>query len=218
MDVAGVEADGDGGAGSEALDEFGYLLELAAEGELGAGGVFDEDFEVVVLPGEAVDGALDGLGGEAEAFVAGEALPASGMEDEVLGAEGEGALDLSSKSQNGVGADGFGLAAEVDEIAGVDGDGADVVQGAELAHPGGVFGFDRGGAPHAGAGGEDLEGVGAGFDGAVDGGPAASGGAEMDADSLLLRGHCSRLTHGFGSIILPCLSPRLIRIITASTR
>ncbi len=199
VDVAGVEADGDGGAGLEGFDEFGDLFKLAAERELGSGGIFDEDAEGGggFCGGfgkcDGVDGALDGFGGEAEAFLAGEALPTAGVKDEVFCAEGEGALDLAAEGDDGVGADGFGLAAEVDEVAGVDGDGGDVELGAEVAHLGGVGGGDGGGTPLAGAGGEDLEGVGASLDGAVDGGPDASGGADVDADAAGVRLGC----HGF---------------------
>ena len=42
------------------------------------------------------------------------------MEDEVLGAEGEGVLDFAAEGGGGAGADALGLAAEVDEVAGVD--------------------------------------------------------------------------------------------------
>ena len=177
--VAGVEADGYGSAaGLEGGDQLGDLFEFAAERELGAGGVFDQDAEVRGLAEvEPGDGVFDGLLGELEAFVAGEAFPAAGMEDEVFGAECEGSLDLAAEGSGGVEADGFGLAAEVDEVAGVDGDGADVVFGSEFAHLCGVFRFDGGGLPLTGARGEDLEGVCAGFDGSIDCCPTTACGA-----------------------------------------
>ena len=106
------------------------------------------------------------------------------MEDEVLGAEGEGAFDFAAEGLRRVDADGLGLAAEVDEIAGVDGDGADVVLGAQGEHFGGVLGLDGRGLPGAWAGGKYLEGVGAGLDRAIDGGPDAAGGADVDAYAL----------------------------------
>jgi len=46
-----------------------------------------------------------------------------------------------------------------------------------------VSGFDRRRAPHARAGGEYLEGVGANLDGAVDRRPASACGAEMHPDA-----------------------------------
>ena len=95
MGVAGVEADACGRAVSfQKGYEFGDLLEGAAEGELGAGGIFDKDLEGGSGPGEGVDGPGDVVCGEAEAFFAGESFPGAGMEDEVGGAEGKGAVDF----------------------------------------------------------------------------------------------------------------------------
>ena len=70
MGVAGVETDGDRGRRLEPGDEFGYLLEAAAERELRSGSVFNEDVEGSLLPGQAVDGFGDGFGSQLEAFVA----------------------------------------------------------------------------------------------------------------------------------------------------
>lgn len=142
MDVAGVEADGDRGVGAEAFDQLGDLLEFAAEGELRAGSIFDEDVEVGTGEVNAGDGTLDGLGSKAKTFIAGESLPATGMEDEELRTKGQRSLNLSAKGSDRVGAHGFGLAANVDEIAGVYGNGADAVLGTELAHLLRVGGFN----------------------------------------------------------------------------
>ena len=105
------------------------------------------------------------------------------MEDEVFGAEGESADDFFPESGNGFLANEVGLAAEIDEVAGVDDEGEAVVVAAEAAHLVAVGGLQRGGAPHAGAGGEDLEGVRADLMGALGGAKDASGGGEMDADA-----------------------------------
>jgi len=183
VDVAGVEADGDGGVGAEAFHQLGDLLQLATEGELRSGGVLDEDVEVGTGEVDTGDGTLDGLCGQVQALVSGKALPTAGMEDEELRAKGQGALDLSAKGCDGVGAHGLRLAADVDEIAGVDGNGANAELGAQLAHLERVGWLDCGGPPHAWAGGEDLEGVGTDLDCAIDRRPSAAGGAEMDADT-----------------------------------
>jgi hypothetical protein len=121
-------------------------------------------------------------GGEAQALLAGQPLPASWMQDEELSIEGQGALDFAAKRRNGVATHGFGLAADINKIAGVDGNGADVELGAQVAHLLRVSGLDRRCAPHARAGGEYLEGIGADLDGAVDRRPASAGGAEVHAD------------------------------------
>jgi hypothetical protein len=72
--VACIQADGNGGTDLEECHQFGDLLEAAAERELGAGGVFDEDGDLTVAV-QAIDGAGDGFGCELEAFVARESLP-----------------------------------------------------------------------------------------------------------------------------------------------
>lgn len=189
--VTGIQAYVDGGASVEEVDEVGDLVEGAAHGEFGAGGVFDEDAEWKIWvrsgAGEAVDGALDVFGGVLEGFGAGEALPGAGVQDEEVGTEGEGAFDFAAEGHGGVVADGLRLGAEIDEVGGVDGERGDVVLGAEGAHLFGVFGGDGGGAPGAGRGREDLEAVGTAIDGALDGGPSAAGGGEVDADALVGR-------------------------------
>ena len=181
--MASIEAGADGDHGAEAVEELGDLLEAAAEGELGAGSVFDEDAEVTGVERDAMEGAGDAFGGAGEADFAGEAFPGAGMEDEVFGAEGQGAFDFAAKGGDGLVADGIGLAGEVDEIAGVDDERAAVVLAAEGAH---LLAVGRGklsGAPHAGTGREDLEGVGAQFMSALSGAEDAAGSGEMNADA-----------------------------------
>jgi len=191
--------------------------------------VFDEDVEVGSGEVDSGNGALDGLRGQAQAFVAGEPLPTAGMEDEELRAQGQRALDLAAKGSDGVGAHGFGLATDVDEITGVDGHGADVELGAQLAHLFCVGGFDRRGAPHARAGGEDLEGVGANLDGAFDRRPASACGAEMhpDAPRFAWFRHafestsekvCSAQSICLCIITMPEVSGSVVRIVYRSLR
>jgi hypothetical protein len=105
------------------------------------------------------------------------------MEDEVFSAEGEGALDFAAEGRDGFLADDIRLAAEVDEVAGVDDEGGAVELGAEGAHLFAMGGLELGGTPHAGAGGEDLKGVGADLMRALGGAKDASGGGQMDADA-----------------------------------
>src|SRR5665213_4092634 len=189
VDVAGVEADIDRGAGAEAGDEFRNLLEGRAERELRAGRVFDEDLQPGVLPRQAVDSALDGLGCQTQPFVAGKAFPASRMHDQKLRAERERLLDFRAEGVRGAGADALGLRAEVDEEAGVDHQRMDVelfTEGVELLY---VDSLHRTGLPGAGAGAEYLQGVSADFDGAVDGGPDTAAGAHMGADALFGHSH-----------------------------
>src|SRR5208282_163827 len=78
MTVACVEANGDGSVALEARDELRHLLEAAAEGKLRAGRVFDKDMERSSLPRQPVDGALDGVRREPQAFLAGEPSPRAG--------------------------------------------------------------------------------------------------------------------------------------------
>ena len=74
----------------------------------------------------------------------------------------------------------------------MDDERADVVDGEAFAHLAGVFGLYWARFPGSGAGREDLEGVGAGVDGALDRGVAAARGAEVDADAFT--GHLFRLS------------------------
>ncbi len=65
------------------------------------------------------------------------------MEDEVIGAEGERALDFLAKAGDAFGAHLFGLAAEVDEIAGVNHERRDVMRGPQFAQAGSLLGVHR---------------------------------------------------------------------------
>ena len=106
------------------------------------------------------------------------------MEDEIICAEGEGAFDFATECGDALFADRFRLAAYVDEVAGVNDQRRKLVFGAEGVHALALRGIDFGGAPHARAGGEDLESVGADLAGALSGFGGAACGAQVDADAL----------------------------------
>ena len=99
------------------------------------------------------------------------------MQDQELSAEGERALDFSVKGNDAFFAYFLGLAANVDEVTGMDHQRANVELGAKFFHPRGLLGVDFGGAPHARAGGKYLESVGANLRGALDSVGCAAGGA-----------------------------------------
>ncbi len=81
------------------------------------------------------------------------------MQDKILRTEVQGALNLSAKSDDALLPHLVVLAADVDQVAGVDDEWTDVVFGAQLLHAGGFLWFNLGRAPHAGARREYLEGV-----------------------------------------------------------
>ena len=71
------------------------------------------------------------------------------MEDEIVGTQGQSALDFSAEGDDGFLADLARLAAEIDEIAGVDRHRSAVIFDAELLKLLGVRRIDARGAPHA---------------------------------------------------------------------
>src|SRR5271156_2845798 len=91
------------------------------------------------------------------------------MEDEIFGAEGEGTLHFPTQGLDGVGPHRSGLAAEIDQVAGVNDQRRAGVKGAQLLHAVTVLRRKDASSPHAGAGREDLEGVGADGAGALGG-------------------------------------------------
>ena len=119
---------------------------------------------------------LDGFGGQLEALVAGHAFPRARVQDQIVSAEGKRTFDLSAKRGDTFFADVAGLAADVDEIAGVDDERADIQRLAQCTHPNALCRVDLGGAPHARTRGEHLKCVGADFARTFDGvGRAARG-------------------------------------------
>ena len=98
--MACVQTDGDGRVGMQALHQLGDLLQLAAERELCAGGVFDQDAEVGAREVDSGNRALDGLSRQTQALLTGQPLPASGMENEELRMKGQRALHLAAKGRD----------------------------------------------------------------------------------------------------------------------
>lgn len=160
-EMAGVEAEA-GGDVDEVVGELAEGLELfefAAEVGAGAGGVFEKDGEVARA--EAVDGVAEGEDDGGDALFDGLVAIAAGVDDEVFGADGGGAFDFGAEAGDGFGADDGVERGEVDEVVDVDGEGAEVVAFAGGAEEPDLVGVGGTGSPHARAGGEDLEGIGA---------------------------------------------------------
>src|ERR1700683_2835296 len=106
------------------------------------------------------------------------------MKDEIFGAELERALDLAAKASDALLANLACLAADIDQVTGVDDERANVVFDAQLAHAMGLLWIDLGRAPHTRARRKDLEGVGADLTRALNGIRGASRSAKMHADAL----------------------------------
>jgi len=166
--VAGVQADAHGRAGLEPLNQLGDLLEAAAEGELRAGGVFNEDVEWSSLPLEAIDGTSDGVGGQPEAFVPGEPFHEPGCRTR------NSAPRASARSISPRKAPMLFPRTSSDWLQTLTrclyGSPAGYVElGTKFLHADGLLGIHFGSAPHARAGGEDLEGIGANLPRLLDG-------------------------------------------------
>ncbi len=194
VNVTGIQAHGNRSAGTKRLDKFRDLLQRTAEGKLGSGGILNQNPEVGALPGQTIDGLLNRLCGQPQALIAGQALPASRVQDQKLRSQSQGALYLATKSGNGVGPHTLCLRAHVDQVAGMNRHGADVVLLAQFLEPGRIGRLHRTGLPHTRTGGEDLEGVGAAFDGAGNGCVHTAGRGEVNADTLLCNCHLFSIT------------------------
>ena len=211
-EVAGVEAEADGEFGERAgeIADGPELFKAAAELTAGAGGVFEEDGETG--GGEAAGGVAEAEGKGGDALLDGLAAVAAGVDNQVLGADGGGALDLGAEAGDGAGADEGIEGGEVDEIVDVDGERAEVVALADFLQQADLAGVGRACAPHARAGGEDLEGVGAELDGLEGRLFEGTGGEGVDAEAQ---------GDGQGRTPLPgsyMLSDRLSPAVRCSTR
>jgi hypothetical protein len=194
-EMSGVETDaglGDDVASAASIEHLLEMRELRTEASSLPCGVFDEDADgnggradTWVRPyGEsgAGDGFRNVLDAARNAGVAGGA----GMDDEVVCAELEGAEDFVTKGADGI----FPLArvgrGQIDQIVGVDGDGAEAERGAAFAE---TFGNGSGNGalmrarPHARAAGKDLEGGAADAGGGVEGAAGFAGDGGVDADA-----------------------------------
>ena len=115
------------------------------------------------------------------------------MEDEVFCAERECALDFAAKGSNAFFAHLLRLAADVDQVAGVDDQGTNIERRAQLPHAFGLLGVDLGRAPHARARRKNLKGVGADLACALDGIRSAASRTQMHPDA---HGHAISLQAG----------------------
>ena len=134
VSVAGVDARGYWNNTAEAVDDFGNLLKAATEREFGAGGVFDEDGKAGLDEVKALRGGGDGGGGLQQTGFALRSAKGAGVEDKIIGADGEGALDLTAESFNGFSEEQFVGAGEIHQVVGVDDQGLEVVLRAQLQH------------------------------------------------------------------------------------
>ena len=188
--VAGVDAGGDGHERTEEGEQLGNLLEAAAKRILGAGGVLNQDGEAGAGEREPLGGLGDGGGGSLQTFGALCSTERAGMEDEISGFEGDGALDFGTKGGDGFSAE-LGIAAgDIDEIVGVNDERAQIVLAAEAAHRLALGSRELEWLPLARAGGEDLQGVAPEAVGALGGILHAAGSGGVDSDAA--RGELGR--------------------------
>ena len=161
--MAGIQADANRSMRFEPLDQFRDLLEVAAQGALCPSCVFNQNAEIGSLPGQPIHGSRDRLGRELQALVACQPLPRTGMQHQVFGAQHQGAFDLAAESGHALLAKLVGLAANIDKVAGVDHERANVELRTLRPHSLGLLGVDLLRPPHPGTGGKDLQRVGADF-------------------------------------------------------
>jgi len=105
------------------------------------------------------------------------------MHNQVFSADHEGALQFAAKGMDGVLADVGRRGRQVDEIVAMNDERCKIVRGAFFCQQLNLQLVGSFGAPHARAGGKDLQGVGADFAG-MDGGPferACRAGMNADA-------------------------------------
>jgi hypothetical protein len=107
------------------------------------------------------------------------------MQHEILCSPGQRSLYFAAKAAHGVLPYAFGLRAEVDQVAGVDGNGANIQRRALLAHLLRLFRFYRRGLPLSRTRTEELKGIATRFGRTLHRCPAAAAGAYMNTDSLL---------------------------------
>ncbi len=119
------------------------------------------------------------------------------MQNQVFGAENEGALDFSAEGDDALLTHFIGLAAHVHQITGVDDQRTDVQGRTQLMHALGLLGVHFGGTPHTRAGRKNLKGVGANFLRLFNGLRDAASRADVHANSL---------NHGDSLEQLSCLS------------
>lgn len=196
--VGGVEAEGggqrDGGGG--AVADFEELVKGSAEGVALPGGDFPEEGEAG--GGKVVGGGSDACLEEGDSGAGGLPFGGAGVGDEEIGVEGNGAEELGAHGGNGFFADGSIGGGEVDEVAVVDDEGLDVEPKAGGAEGVDLSGIKRGGAPGAGAGGENLNGVGADVARLVEGVEEGAGDGDVGTEAAF---HWTFQQMSLGSVI-----------------
>jgi hypothetical protein len=183
VSVAGIDAGGDRNDATEAVDDFGNLLEAASKGEFGAGSVLDQDREPGLREVEIFGGGSDGGGGLQQAGFAIASTKGTGVEDKIIGADGEGTLDFTAESFDGFSEEQFIGTGKIHQVVGVDDEGFQIVLRAQLHHllAEGVAEFV--GRPLAWAGREYLKRVASDAIGALGGVVNASGGGSVNANA-----------------------------------
>jgi len=161
--VAGVKAKADGKAGDFACQaaDVPQFFEAAADVASRAGGVFEQHSEL--RRKEAGSGLAQTIHEGDDTFVYGSAAVTAGVEDQVLSADGGGALQFASKRFDGFGVDFRIAGGEIDQIVDVDDEWLDGVTSASGLKMPDLDRIRRAGAPHARAGRENLKGLSADF-------------------------------------------------------
>src|SRR5580658_1934351 len=109
------------------------------------------------------------------------------MQDQILGAEGQGPLDLAAKRHHALLAEVLGLAADVNQIASMNDERPDFVLRTKFLHSLALTRIRLGRAPHARARGKDLQGIGADLFGALHGVRCSARRAQMHSNALCHR-------------------------------
>ena len=133
--------------------------------------------------GSPCGGVAESEGESGDAFLDGMAAVAAGMNHQILGADGDGALQLAAEGIDGFCADYRIERGEVDQIVDVDDERREIKTLARGAEELDLAGVGNAGAPHTGAGGEDLKGVGSQIGGGERRGFERSGSKGVDAET-----------------------------------
>src|SRR5215469_3256236 len=132
--MAGVDAGGDGNVMPEVRQDLGDLFEAAAERKLRARSVLDEDGETTPFEIQSAACYGDRGGGLQQAFLSLRSAKRTGVQDQILGAERQGALYFPAKGLDGFLEEAFRRAGEIDEVVGVDHQRLQIVLVAQPSH------------------------------------------------------------------------------------
>jgi hypothetical protein len=183
VSVAGVDAGCDWNNTAEAVDDFGDLLEAASERKLGACGVLDQNGKAGLGEVKALRGGSDGGGRLQETGFAIRSAKGAGVEDEIIGADGEGALDFAAESFDGFSQEQFVGAGEIHQVIGVDDERLEIVLRPQLEHLLAQRVAEFVGCPLTRAGRENLQRVASDTVSALGGVVDSSGGGGVNADA-----------------------------------